>query len=382
MDFSFTEEQTMFRDGLERFLRDRYSFETRRASVASASGWRPELWRALGEEMGLLGVALPEECGGLGGGAVEVMIAMEALGRSLVVEPFLPTVVMAGGLLQRASSPLAAEALAAIVRGTAVIAVGLYEPQGRFDAAAAATTARRDGTGYRLAGTKALLFGAPWADRLIVSARSSGAAGDRQGLSLFLLDKNAPGVRSVDYATIDGQRASDIHLDNVRVEADALLCAEGEAMPLIEQVLDEACAAVCAEGVGVMREMLAATVAYAQERRQFGQPIANFQVLQHRMADMLVALEQSVSLTYLATLSLSAPAAERSLAVSAAKVQVANACRQLGQGAVQIHGGMGQTDEVAVTSYFKRATVIESQFGSADYHLDRFQRLALNAGVH
>ncbi|HSV80240.1 MAG TPA: acyl-CoA dehydrogenase [Ramlibacter sp.] len=382
MDFSFTEEQTMFRDGLERFLRDRYSFETRRASVASASGWRPELWRALGEEMGLLGVALPEECGGLGGGAVEVMIAMETLGRSLVVEPFLPTVVMAGGLLQRASSPLAAEALAAIVRGAAVIAVGLYEPQGRFDAAATATTARRDGTGYRLAGTKALVFGAPWADRLIVSARSSGAPGDRQGLSLFLLDKNAPGVRSVDYATIDGQRASDIHLDDVRVEADALLCAEGEAMPLIEQVLDEACAAVCAEGVGVMREMLAATVAYAQERRQFGQPIANFQVLQHRMADMLVALEQSVSLTYLATLSLSAPAAERSLAVSAAKVQVANACRQLGQGAIQIHGGMGQTDEVAVTSYFKRATVIESQFGSADYHLDRFQRLALDAGVH
>jgi alkylation response protein AidB-like acyl-CoA dehydrogenase len=186
----------------------------------------------------------------------------------------------------------------------------------------------------------------------------------------------------VDYATIDGQRASDIHLDDVRVEADALLCADGEAMPLIEQVLDEACAAVCAEGVGVMREMLAATVAYAQERRQFGQPIANFQVLQHRMADMLVALEQSVSLTYLATLSLSAPAAERSLAVSAAKVQVANACRQLGQGAIQIHGGMGQTDEVAVMSYFKRATVIESQFGSADYHLDRFQRLALDAGVH
>ena len=379
MDFSLTEEQSMFRDTVERFLRDNYDFSKRRMIMNSELGWSPDTWRGLAD-LGVLAGPFAEDIGGLGGGAIETMLIMEAFGRALVIEPYIATIVLCGGVLRRSSTSLARDMISAVMEGEAILAFAYAEPQGRHNPANLLTTARRQGSGWRLSGHKAVVIGAPWADRLIVTARTDGDQTDEKGISLFLVDKTMPGVTSRDYTTIDGQRASEFYFENTILPADFLLCEEGEGFSLIEQVLDEAAAAVCAEAIGVMREMHAATMEYAKQRRQFGQAISEFQVLRHRMVDMFVALEQSISMSYLATLSLDRPAEERAAAVSSAKVQISNACRQIGQGALQIHGGMGQTDELAVGWYFKRATVIESQFGSADYHLRRYHRLVFGAG--
>ena len=219
------------------------------------------------------------------------------------------------------------------------------------------------------------MVGAPWATHLLVTARTSGAQREAQGVSLFLVDKSASGRNRRDYPTVDGRRASEVALDGVRLGAEALVGEDGQALPLIEQVLDEARAALCAEALGVMGQLHGQTLEYAKQRRQFGHPIADFQVLQHRMVDMFVQLEESVSMTYMATLKLDLPADQRAKAVSAGKVFVGRACRFVGQSAVQTHGGIGITDELALSHYFKRATMIESELGSVDYHLARYERL-------
>jgi alkylation response protein AidB-like acyl-CoA dehydrogenase len=375
MDFSFNDEQRMLRDSLSSFLADTYDFDARKKAITAEPGWRPEIWRALAQDLGVLGAALPEEMGGLGGGPVDTLVVMEELGKALVVEPYLETVVMAAGLLKRMDTPAAAQAVAEIVAGDRIVALAWGEPKGRYNAADVSTRAVRDHAGWRLDGRKAVVTAAPMANQLIVTARTSGEQRDARGVSLFLVDKAAAGVVVRDYVTVDGRQASEIALDGVSLSAEALLGEDGAGLPLVEQVLDEARAALCAEALGVMSQLLAQTLAYTKQRRQFGHAISDFQVLQHRMVDMFIHHEQAVSMTYMATLKLDQPAAERAKAVSAAKAFVGKACRFVGQSAVQTHGGIALTNELALSHYFKRAAMIENELGSVDWHLARYQEL-------
>jgi alkylation response protein AidB-like acyl-CoA dehydrogenase len=375
MDFSFNDEQRMLRDSLSSFLADTYDFDARKKAIVAEPGWRPDIWRALAQDLGVLGAALPEEMGGLGGGPIDTLVVMEELGKALVVEPYLETVVIGAGLLKRIDTPAATKAVAEIIAGERMVALAWGEPKGRYDAADVSTRAVRDGAGWRLDGRKAVVTGAPMADQLIVTARTAGEQRDAEGISLFLVDKAAAGVVVRDYVTVDGRQASEIALDGVSLTADALLGEQGAGLPLVEQVLDEARAALCAEALGVMSQLLAQTLAYTKQRRQFGHAISDFQVLQHRMVDMFIQHEQAVSMTYMATLKLDQPAAERAKAVSAAKAFVGKACRFVGQNAVQTHGGIALTNELALSHYFKRASMIESELGSVDWHLARYQGL-------
>lgn len=379
MDFSFSEEQDLLRDSLRSFLQDQYSFEVRRATLRTPQGWRPELWRSLATDLGILSMQFPERVGGLNADAVSTMVVMEELGRALVVEPYLETVVICGGLLARSGSALADEALSQIGSGERVVAFAWSEPGSRYDFAAVSTSARREKNGWRLDGVKSVVTAAPWASHLLVTARTGGSAGERAGVSLFLVEKSTAGITASDYPTIDGRRASDIVFDAVRVPADALIGAEGQSLEVIEQIADAAIAAISAEAVGVLSRLQRDTVEYTRQRKQFGQPLSAFQVLQHRMVDMYMEVEMAQSAMYLATLKLPASALERSLAASVAKVTVNKACRFVGQNAVQLHGGMGMTDELAVSHYFKRATMIEAEFGSVDFHLARHAALKRSA---
>lgn len=376
MDFSLNDEQRQLRDTLARFLAARYAFDARQKVLRSEQGWRPEIWKALAEELGILGASLPEELGGFGGGPVDTMIVMEELGRALVVEPYLDTIVIGAGLLKRVGGDVATDAIGRIIAGEMITAFAWSEPGARFDPAGVATTATREGSGWRIDGHKAVVIAAPLATHLLVTARTSGEQRERAGISLFLVDPKASGLTTRDYPTVDGKRASEIAFDHVAVADDALLGAEGGALPLVEQVLDEARAALCAEAIGVMSELQRQTVDYVGQRKQFGQPIGKFQVLQHRLVDMFMQVEQSISMTYMATLKLSEPEAERMKAVSAAKAFVGRACKFVGQNAVQTHGGIGLTDELALSHYFKRASMIENELGSYDYHIGRYQACA------
>ncbi|BDW83402.1 acyl-CoA dehydrogenase short-chain specific [Erythrobacter sp. Dej080120_24] len=378
MDFNFTEEQQMVRDGLARLVREEYGSETRREVIASDAGWRPEIWAQLAE-LGILGMPFSEEDGGFGGGAIDAMVVMEEFGKGLVVEPFVPTVVCAGGFLKHAGTAAQKEEhIGGIVSGERIFAFAYAEPKGRYDLADLQTTAKKDGDGYVLNGHKAVVIGAPWASHLIVTARTSGEQRDKDGISVFIVDKSAEGVVTRDYATFDGRRASEVYFENVSVPADALIGEEGAALPLIERVADEAVSALCAEACGAMKVANYMTLEYSKQRKQFGVPIGKFQVLQHRMADMYTEYEQAVSLTYYATLKLDAPERERKLAVSTAKVRIGQAAHKIGQEAIQIHGGNGMTDEYAIGHYFKRLTLFDSEFGNVDHHMKR--HIALSAG--
>jgi alkylation response protein AidB-like acyl-CoA dehydrogenase len=378
MDFSFTEDQTMLRDTVASYLADHYGFDARRAAIATPAGWRPAVWKAFAEDLGILGASFPEDLGGLGGDAVGTMVIMEEFGKALVVEPYLGTVVIGGGLLQHAPPLCAPELIGKIIAGDATMAFAQAEPQGRYNLADLTTTARKEGAGWVLNGHKAVVVGAPWASHLIVTARTGGAQREAQGVSIFLVDKAAKGIVTRDYPTVDGARASEVFFENVSVGADALVGPEGDGLPLIEQVVDEAIAATCAEACGVLRKLHEGTLEYTKQRKQFGAPIASFQVLQHRMVDMFIQVEQAVSMTYMAHIKLGEAPRERAKAVSAAKVQIGRACRFVGQNAIQLHGGMGMTDEMAIGHYFKRATLIEGQFGSVDHHLRRYETLTFD----
>jgi alkylation response protein AidB-like acyl-CoA dehydrogenase len=378
MDFSFTDEQSMLRDTVASYLADHYSFDARKAALKSADGWRPAVWKAFANDLGILGASFPEDQGGLGGDATDVMVVMEEFGKALVVEPYLGTVVIGGGFLQHGAPAGAGELIGKIIAGEATMAFAWAEPQARYNFADLKTTARKQGAGWVLNGGKAVVIGAPWASHLIVTARTGGAQRDLGGVSVFLVDKNAKGVGARDYPTVDGRRASEIVFENVSLGAEALIGAQGEALPLVEQVVDEAIAAVCAEACGVLRRLHEGTLAYTKERKQFGAPIASFQVLQHRMVDMFMQLEQAVSMTYMAHIRLGEAPGERAKAISAAKVQIGRACRFVGQNAIQLHGGMGMTDEMAIGHYFKRATMIENEFGSVDHHLRRYEAVSFD----
>ena len=375
MDFAFTEEQTLLRNSVQKFVQNAYPFDTRRAIVKSESGWKRENWKQFAE-LGLLGAPFTEEQGGLGGGPIETMIIMEEFGRGLVVEPYLGTVVLAGGFLRHGGSKAQKEQLIPeIVEGKRVFAFAFAEPQGRYNFADLQVSAKKSGAGYTLNGHKAVVIGAPWADTLIVTARTSGGQRDEKGVSVFLVDKKAKGVATRDYPTVDGLRASEVTFENVSVGADALIGQADNGLKLVEQVTDEGIAALSAEAIGAMKVLNDTTVEYCKTRKQFGVPIGKFQVLQHRRVDMFMNYEQSVSITYMVTLKLGESETERKKAASAAKVQIGKAGRFIGQNAVQLHGGMGMTDELNVGHYFKRLTMIDTMFGNVDHHLKRYASL-------
>ncbi len=376
MDFNFTDEQTMIRDSLSRLIREKYDFETRQKATSSELGRDPALWAQFAE-LGLLMAPFSEEDGGLGGGPVDAMIVMEEFGKGLVTEPFIPSVVCGGGFLKAAGSGGQKENhLAGIMSGEQVFAFAYAEPRGRYNLADLETTAKADGGGYVLNGHKAVVIGAPWATHFVVTARTSGGQRDEGGVSVFIVEKGASGVTTRDYPTVDARRASEVYFENVSVGADALIGEADNGLPLVEHVADEAIAALCAEACGVMGVAHQMTVDYSRERKQFGTPIGKFQVLQHRMVDMFMEHQQAISTTYMATLKLGEDTSERMKAASAAKVKIGQAGRFVGQEAIQIHGGMGMTEELAVGHYFKRLTMINAELGNVDHHLKRFTALS------
>jgi pimeloyl-CoA dehydrogenase small subunit len=375
MDFDLTEEQQLLKDSVTRLLADRYSFENRRAFRASPEGWSQDLWRQYAE-LGLIGVPFPEADGGFGGGPVETMLIMEAFGKALALEPYLATVVLAGGLIRRGGNEeQRARLIPAIAAGELRLAFAYAEPQSGHDLFDVAASARKDGAGFVLNGEKGLVLHGDSADKLIISARTAGARRDLDGIGLFLVDANADGVSKRGYPTQDGMRAAEISLTNVRVAPENVLGDPENAYPLIERVADEAIAATSAEAVGAMSEALDMTVDYLKTRKQFGVAIGAFQALQHRASDMVIALEQARSMMMLATMMAADDnAGERRKAISAAKAQVGRSSRFIGQQAIQLHGGIGMTMEYKLGHLFKRLTMIDIMFGDADYHLERLSR--------
>jgi pimeloyl-CoA dehydrogenase small subunit len=372
MDFDFNDEQRLLHDSVSRFLAHRYSFEDRARSMAAPAGWSADIWAGLAE-LGLLGLPFAEEDGGYGGGPVETMIVMQGFGRALVLEPYFATVILGGGLLRYAGSPAQRTArVARVASGELLLAFAHSERQSRYDLHDVGLRARRDGADWVLDGEKSLVLHGDSASELIVSARLSGEQRDRDGISLFIVDANAGGVARRGYPTQDGLRAAEVSFSDVRVSPENVLGEPGQAALFIERVVDEAIAALCAEAVGAMEEMHGMTVDYLKNRKQFGAPIGNFQVLQHRAADMFIALEQARSMAMFAAMMLQEedPAA-RGTAIAAAKTQIGRSARAIGQAAIQLHGGIGMTMEYKVGHYFKRASMIDVMFGDADHHLAR-----------
>jgi len=373
MDFTLTEEQQMLAEGLGKFLSDRYELVPSREAAKVGEGWQPTVWKAFADELGILSATLPASVGGDDGGAEELMVIAEALGHALVIEPFIDSVVLGARLLARIGTEQANAIAQQIGEGQTLTALAVLEDGSGGSLTHLATTARRDGDEWVLDGAKPVVTTAPLADHLIVVARTSGELRDASGVSLFLVplgDDTPAGLSMKVVRTVDDRRAADITFDGVRLPADALLLEDG--LEQLQYAWDEATAAVVSEAVGAMRKVFNDTVEYSKQREQFGQPIGSFQALQHRMVDMLLELEQAVAAQYLAVLSLSGPADERAAAVSAAKATIGRAARFVGQNAVQLHGAMGMTEELAIGHYFRRLTVIEHEYGSADAHIARF----------
>jgi alkylation response protein AidB-like acyl-CoA dehydrogenase len=365
MDFDLTDDQRLLAESVSRFVTDRYGdFEARKAYRAAPRGYGDANWAAMAE-MGLLALTLPEDQGGFGGGPVETLLVMEQFGRGLVLEPFLATCVLGLGLLKRIPGQ---EALcAAAAAGETTLAFAHQERQARHDLHDVATAAARNGDAWQITGAKGVVLHGDSAGRLIVSARIAGARRDREGIGLFLLDPAAPGVTGRGYATQDGLRAAEIVLES----APATLLHDN-ALPLIEQVADEAIAALCAEALGAMEMLRDLTVDYLKTRQQFGRPIGEFQALQHRAADMLVATEQARSMAMYAAMMVQQPdPVARSTALSAAKALIGRLADQLGKDAIQLHGGIAMTEEYKAGHYFKRLAMIGVLFGDVDHHLRR-----------
>ncbi|MGO9850304.1 MAG: acyl-CoA dehydrogenase family protein [Steroidobacteraceae bacterium] len=367
MDFTFTEEQIQIRDSLRRFLTEAYTLERRREILRAGAGCDPEIWRQFAE-LGILGLGIPEALGGIGGSPFDVMVVMEELGRALVIEPYLSSAIVGAGILVRAGSTAQRQLLPDIAAGKIRVVFAHGEPHSRWVLDAVATQATRQGATWVLQGHKAMVADGAGAQYLVVSARTA------SGLSLFLAPGVSEGLARTALMTHDGSSVAEIGLDALRLPADALIGTEGDALPLIQSASDAAIAGLCAEAVGAMDALLALTLSYVKSRRQFGASIGSFQALQHRMAEMLLHAELARSMSYLATAKLAvSDHAERRRAISAAKFLVGRSARFVGQQAIQLHGGMGVSDELAASHYFKRLTFINTSFGDMDHHLERFE---------
>ena len=367
MDFDLSSEQQQIADNLARLMKDKYGFEARKAYAAQPNGYSADLWRQYAD-LGLLGAPFSEEDGGYGGGAVEIMLTQEAFGRALALEPYLASVVLAGGALRHgAGAEQRAELIAEIASAEATLALAHSEPQSGWNPHDVKTTARAADGGFVLDGEKGLVLNGDSATKLIVLARVSGEQRDVQGLGFFLVDANAPGVTLRGYPTQDGRRAAEITLAGVKAKA---LGEPGEAGPAMTRVIEDAIAALCAEAVGAMAEAVAMTTEYLKTRKQFGIAIGSFQALQHRASDMVVALEQARSMMYVAAMSTTeTDAAARAQSIHAAKAQIGRSAKFIGQQATQLHGGIAMTWEYKLGHLFKRLTMIDMAYGDADHHL-------------
>ncbi len=379
MDFELSEEQSILKDSLARLLADNYGFEERKKYMAKPEGWSAEMWGRFAE-MGLMALPFSEEDGGIGGGPIETMIVMEALGGALALEPYFPTVVLGGGFLRLGGNDATrAELAPQVADGSLKLGFAHTEPHSRYDLNQVETKATKDGACWRLSGAKGVVIGGDSADKIFVTARTAGKAGDEKGIGVFLIEANAEGVSRRGYPMQDGQRAAEITLENVAVPAEAVFGDPDDALPLVRQVVDQGIAALSAEAVGVMSAMHRLTVDYMKVRKQFGVPISSFQALQHMAVDMFVALEQARSITYYATMMAdSEDSDERARAMHAAKAEIGQGGTLAGQHAVQVHGGVGMTMEYAVGHYFKRMTMIDFTFGDHGYHL---RKLAAMGGL-
>ena len=372
MDFDLTEEQRLLRDSVERLLADRYDFAKRRNYAAEPDGWSRALWEQYAE-LGLLGLPFAESDGGFGGGPIEVMLVMEAFGRVLALEPYLATVVLGGTALRLAGSEAQKSAiLPQIAEGKLILALAHSERQARYDLSDVLTTAKPKAGGWMLDGAKSVVLHGDCAQLLVVSARTSGERDDPHGITLFLVGAAANGVARRSYPMRDGTRAAEISLSDVEIGEDAVLGEVGAAFPVIERVVEAGIAATAAEAVGAMEAMQAMTLEYLKTRQQFGRPIGDNQALQHRAAEMLMELERGRSMAMLAAMMVEEPdAAERAHNIAMAKVGVAQASKFVSQNAIQLHGGIGMTEEYAVGHYFRRCMVIEHLFGDTAHHLSR-----------
>ena len=382
MDFSFSEEQNQLRDAVRRYVSQEYSFEARR-KILKGAGTSDAIWSGLAE-LGLMGVPVPEVQGGFGGNGVDMLVVMEELGRGLVAEPYFASAVMGTAFVKFGGSDAQKAALLpALADGSLKLACALTEKQSRHELNNVALMGAATTNGFSLNGLKTVVLHGAQADKLIVSARTAGGTRDTNGITVFIVDKSAAGVSLRDYRTIDGMRAADITFTNVALGKDALLGKVGGGYALIERAAEVGIAALCAEAVGCMGMINEQTIEYLKTRKQFGVPIGKFQVLQHRAAEMFMELEQARSLAYLAAVKIdSADAGERKRAVHAAKVRAGRAVKFVGQAAIQMHGGMGMTDELAVSHYFKRATMIDYTLGDVDHHLAAFAALPSTVDVN
>ena len=372
MDFDLSEEQRLLKDSVDGLLKASYDFDSRKKYRAEKGGWSKSVWSKLAEQ-GLLGLPFTEEDGGFGAGAVETMIVMESLGKALVVEPYLATVILGGGFLRRGGSAAQKQAyIPSIIDGSKTLAFAQLEKNSRYDLGDVTTSARKTANGWTIDGEKFVVLNGENADTLIVTARTAGAQRDRDGVGVFLVPATAKGVSVKGYPTQDGLHAANITFTSVEVGADAAIGDPANGLPLVETVVDDARIALCAEAVGEMDESLRSTVEYLKTRTQFGVAIGTFQVLQHRAADMFVAVEQARSMAMFATMASDFDdAKERATAVSAAKVQIGKSLKFVGELSIQLHGGVGMTMEYKIGHYFKRLTMIENTFGDTDYHLRR-----------
>ena len=375
MDFTFNEEQSLIQDQVDQFVQKEYDWETRQALSNSDLGFGEDNWKKFAD-LGWLGICVSEDSGGFGGSSIESMLIMEAFGKGLVVEPFLETVIMSGGLIDdHGSDEQKSSVLEPAISGEMHLALAYAEPQSRFNLSDVVTEAKSDGDSFILNGYKSVVMNGPSADKIIISARTSGAQLDESGISLFIVDANSDGLNKTNYKTVDGRRASDLTLENVSVSKSSLIGDQDKGFAILDSAIDKAILAISAEAVGAMEVLYKTTVEYTKTREQFGTAIGKFQVLQHRMVDMFMEYEQCKSLLYMATMKHEEGAKDAKKAISGLKYQVGKAGKFIGQQAVQLHGGMGVTDELNVGHYFKRLTTVGTIFGNTDYHLKKYTSL-------
>jgi len=375
MDFTFNEEQSLIQDQVDQFVQKEYDWETRQSLSNSDLGFGNDNWQKFAE-LGWLGISVSEKSGGFGGSAIESMLIMEAFGKGLVVEPFLETVIMSAGLIDdHGSEAQKSSILEPAIAGEMHLALAYAEPQSRFNLSDVVTDAKADGDNFILNGYKSVVMNGPSANKIIVSARTSGSQLDQNGITLFVVDSDSNGIEKTNYKTVDGRRASDIGIENVVVSKEDIVGEVDGGFQLLDSAIDKAILAISAEAVGAMEVLYKTTVEYTKTREQFGTAIGKFQVLQHRMVDMFMEYEQCKSLLYMATMKHEEGAPDAKKAISGLKYQVGKAGKFIGQQAVQLHGGMGVTDELNVGHYFKRLTTVGTIFGNTDYHLKKYSSL-------
>ena len=375
MDFTFNEEQTLIQRQVEQFIQRDYDWESRQSLISTDSGYSLDNWNTFAE-LGWLGISLSDDSGGFGGSSIDTMILMEEFGKGLVLEPFLETVVMCAELIDKAgTSEQKKDVLTGVLEGKIQLALAYAEPQSRFNLADVMTEAKLESDNFILNGFKSVVMNGPNANKFIISARTSGGQRDESGISLFLVDTEVSGLSLRDYQTVDNRRASELTLESVVIPRSCLIGELDEGFMVLDAAIDRSILAISAEAVGAMEVLYKTTVEYTKTREQFGTPIGKFQVLQHRMVDMFMEYEQCKSLLYMATMKHDEDSADAKKAISGLKYQVGNASKFIGQQSVQLHGGMGVTDELNVGHYFKRLTTIGTIFGNSDYHLKKYTSL-------